>query len=240
MEKKIIAAVSVVILLVSVLAACAKKPPVIVTKEGMTFPLMTDSEGNTMVNKHGDLVVMVTGDDGKPIKNADGEYETAAVTFPDIIVGKLTVETSDFIMNYPKNWVVNEDGSAHRKGVDDESVTIDKLGPMKEGETFDSFYAKQVELGKTIGEQLKKDGQTTEYNSANGIITSKSIPCRTIEFKILNSDGTTASFSTAVYVVFGDNMYKVLYTGSTSSKEDALEILNIIDDGLVMKEIAKN
>ena len=118
MQKKIIAAAALVLALTLLFVACGKGPT-IVTKEGNEYPLMTDAEGNTVVNENGDLVIYVTDENGEYVTDANSEPQTNAVTFPDQIVDGKTIETSLYTWTLPDGWNFDDDGKAVKDGTDE-------------------------------------------------------------------------------------------------------------------------
>ena len=113
MQNKIIAVICVMLMLVTLFAACGKKV-IIQGKNGQEYVAMTDEEGNTVLNQSGEIVVYVTDDRGKYVTDANGERQTNAVTFPDVAIGKDKIETADYVLTVPEGWVSGRDGRLHQ------------------------------------------------------------------------------------------------------------------------------
>lgn len=109
MKKQVFAILLATLLILTTFAACGKKYLVYTDKDGVKHALLTDAEGNTMVNAFGQLVVGVTDKNGKLSKDADGNYETRAVEFPSSISNGNVYETANFKWEVPKNlWYFDE------------------------------------------------------------------------------------------------------------------------------------
>lgn len=65
MDKKIIAVICASLIVISVaFASCGKKKPTINAKDA-TYEVVTDEEGNTVLNENGEIEIYVTDEDGK-------------------------------------------------------------------------------------------------------------------------------------------------------------------------------
>ena len=111
MKKKCILLCAAALTLSFVLAACgAQKEPtnkngkVVKDKEGHTHVIMTDANGETVVDEKGNLVEVIIDNDDEPVTHNDGTPQTAAVTFPNIVLTKEKVEISGLEVGIPKDW----------------------------------------------------------------------------------------------------------------------------------------
>lgn len=236
MEKKIIAIVSVVILLASVLTACGKVKT-ITLKEGQEYPLATDKEGNTIVNDDGNLVVYVTDENGKYVKDENGERATAAVTFPDQVINKNVLETPDYVMTFPEDWEIDGNGRAYKGDNDKAIVQIHNLGSLKEGETFDTVIKSMTEGDENSVSQIENLGfKVTTFKMKREILTYKKLECIVYGGKIEKSDGAIYMYNEYIYFMFKDELYKAEYSCQEGGYDETVNIVSIIDNGLVMKD----
>lgn len=110
MKRMALVPAAIILILSVVLTACGqdgkknKYGTVIEDKEGHTHVVMTDDSGQTVVDKKGNLVEIIIGNDGKPITLKDGQTETSAVTYPALVVSKDKVELEGIEMYVPKGW----------------------------------------------------------------------------------------------------------------------------------------
>ena len=115
MDKKIIAVICASLIVISVaFASCGKKKPTINAKDA-TYEVVTDEEGNTVLNENGEIEIYVTDEDGKKVTDENGEIKTGAVPFPDQITDGVFHETKYFKMVYPNGWTVGNSGIATSK-----------------------------------------------------------------------------------------------------------------------------
>ena len=115
MDKKIIAVICASLIVISaVFASCGKKKPTINAKDA-TYEVVTDEEGNTVLNENGEIEIYVTNEDGKKVTDENGEIKTGAVPFPDKITDGVFHETKYFKMVYPNGWTVGNSGIATSK-----------------------------------------------------------------------------------------------------------------------------
>ena len=115
MDKKIIAVICASLIVISVaFASCGKKKPTINAKDA-TYEVVTDEEGNTVLNENGEIEIYVTDEDGKKVTDENGEIKTGAVPFPAQITDGVFHETKYFKMVYPNGWTVGNSGIATSK-----------------------------------------------------------------------------------------------------------------------------
>ena len=115
MDKKIIAVICASLIVISaVFASCGKKKPTINAKDA-TYEVVTDEEGNTVLNENGEIEIYVTDEDGKKVTDENGEIKTGAVPFPNQITDGVFHETKYFKMVYPNGWTVSNSGIATSK-----------------------------------------------------------------------------------------------------------------------------
>ncbi len=123
MHKKTIAAFAAFLAALTLCASCGKqaKSPygkVIVDKRGIEHVVMTDASGKEMLDERGNLIEIVTDSDNKkpiaaPTENGtlaevqEGEYETAAITYPGVARKGKTLENQYLTVEIPRGWEQN-------------------------------------------------------------------------------------------------------------------------------------
>lgn len=157
MKKQVFAILLATLLILTTFAACGKKYLVYTDKDGVKHALLTDAEGNTMVNAFGQLVVGVTDKNGKLSKDVDGNYETRAVEFPSVVVNGSTYETPDFKLTVPERlWSVSETGLTKN----DSEIRVE-IGGAPQPETLEA----QAEANENFIALLKSNGVAVESTS---------------------------------------------------------------------------
>lgn len=69
--------------------------------------VVTEEDGGAKRDGNGNLIVLVTDDSGKNIKNENGEYATEAVTLNHVVVIGETAETKYYSITMPEGWTYN-------------------------------------------------------------------------------------------------------------------------------------
>ena len=82
MDKKIIAVICASLIVISAaFASCGKKKPTINAKDA-TYEVVTDEEGNTVLNENGEIEIYVTDEDGKKVTDENGEIKRVPFRSP--------------------------------------------------------------------------------------------------------------------------------------------------------------
>ncbi len=153
MKKQVLAIIFATLLILSTFAACGKKYLLYTDSDGVTHPVLTDTEGNTMVNKFGQIVVGVTDSRGRLVTEENGEYETRGVVFPSSISKGNLYETPDFKWEVPADLWYFEGNTLHKKDSEiyvDISITTDKKSLAEMEEDFDKQLAEIDQSGIDI------------------------------------------------------------------------------------------
>lgn len=234
MEKRIIAVICVLMLLISLFAACGKAPT-IKLKEGVEYPLVTDEEGNTVVDENGDILVYVTDAHGKYVKDENGNRQTNAVTFPDAIVTDNKVETADYVLLVPEGWTADDAGKLVKDNTENAIISIDitNLGELRVGETLTSYIAQQQVLIEGLVAEMREKGATVSYDitstqfqgyeAANIVLTAQSEEIGVCCYKM-------------IYYMAGNELYKILYSCANGTNDDtAFDLSSFMEQNLTMK-----
>ncbi len=170
MNKKIIALFCVVILMVSVFAACSKTKLYTATINGVERPVVTNEDGELVTNADGEVAVYVTNAKGELVTADDGTPNVNYVTNNSMLVhpnGTITYE----IFTYPviEGWSVS-----------DKNGRIDKDGTELKCYIVAGYAA-----------------TATEENSFNAIMDNVIVQNRTIVDKINGGYGKDQGFDKA-------------------------------------------
>lgn len=114
MNKKTVALVLAFVVFLGVFAACQRqnKYGILITdSDGKERVLATDKNGETVTDEANNIIVVVTGSDGKPVKTDNGDYETQRVAHPDFYEYKDVVEGAKFSVAIPEGWERTRAGS---------------------------------------------------------------------------------------------------------------------------------
>ena len=239
MEKKIIAIVGVVLLLVSVFAACAKKPT-ITGNNGIEYAVVTDNEGNTVLNDNGEVAVYVTDEHGKYVKDSNGEKQTNYIEFPDNIINGNTVESADYKFVMPEGWMPNEAGRFIKDNTDEAvSIVVKALCKLENLQTLAMIVDSEAAGNEDLMEAVKSEYPDSSMTIYDVEITSKNAPAKVLEFLIKDNSGNVIYHAHGTYYLCDGEVYKVEYICNDGQfNNTAEEILAFIDAGLTIKGAA--
>lgn len=235
MQNKIIAVICVMLMLVTLFAACGKKV-IIQGKNGQEYVAMTDEEGNTVLNQSGEIVVYVTDDRGKYVTDANGERQTNAVTFPNMISDGKKLETVDFILQVPEGWKADETGLIEKIGSEDESVyaniEVVCLGELAEDQDFDSFVNNQIMILEQLAVTMRESGAEVNYvNNESQVLGERA----SVVTMVAQSEEIGVITYKMMHFVKGNEVFKVLYRGNDKTADDAFDIVAFTEQNLTVK-----
>lgn len=209
MSKKIIAVIAVVtVVFVSVFAACNKKDDdERVYAKNDEFNLVTDENGEKVLNDDGELLVYATDEDGDRIKNNEGEYETLAQPF-EPIEDDGVVEDYGYKFTLPEGWKSTNQVGQFENADKSQVLEIDVVEY-----TYKDYY----KLNKDFYEQFKAaqpDAQLTWEENVNLGEEFRSV-CR---FTMTSEEGTSILY----FFENSGNIYKILFNakdGTTAAAD---------------------
>lgn len=240
MNKKIITVAALMLALVLLFVACGKAPT-ITTKEGYEYVVVTDEEGNTVLDQDGDIVVYVTDENGKYVEDENGERQTAAVTFPERIASGSTLETPEYKITYPDGWYIDDMDRAFKEGNDKTYVQISDLGEAPAMSSIDSVFAEKKEQVQEVAKQMEDayEDSTASFEYGEKTLTKQALDCRTITFAVTKSDGTQLFYSQIFYFIYQGHIFKIDYICGDGNRDTSYDISAILDVNLVMKDLPK-
>lgn len=231
MYNKIIAVACVLLLLIAALAACGRVPT-ITDEDGNEYPLVTDEEGNTVVDGNGFLVVYATDDDGDYVTDENGDRQTAIVTFPEAISQKGSVETASYILTAPDGWELDQTGRILHKKTGNAKIEVTNFGALEDGVTLESYTEQQMQAVETLAEQLK-----TQYDDVTHSVNAVQFSgndAQLIELRVKDGDAVVQDIGLVYFVANGD-LFKVLYTTDAEGYDEAFDFMTEMQTHLQLK-----
>lgn len=234
MEKKIIAVALVLVFMVTVFVGCSKGKKY-VDDDGYEHLLVTDKEGNTVLNEEGKMVVYLTEPDGKIREDEDGEPMTGYVAFPEQVIKGNTLETPDYKMTLSDEWKLQEDGEFVRKDNEKISIEIIKMGdPTKKG--LKELFNEEAKIAEEFTKLFEKEYPVIKKHTDSGVFSFKKIEYCMLEYKMSKEEnGPVIYYSNAMYFVYNDQLYQANLSCEDGSYDKALNLYDIIDANLIMK-----
>lgn len=236
MEKRIIAVLCVLTLMVTAFAACGKKKSII-NINGRDYLAVTDDAGNTVANDDGDIVVYVTDKDGDYVTAENGEKQTNAVEFPDKSVDKLTVETPEYKFTMPKsNWKTTTRGLYIQNNTEEKVLLAVKDLGSADGITLDAVVEKVKNDNVAAMEEVRKLYPDANIVTNDVKITDRQIDAKTVEFIVKDANGDMFYYAHGTYFFAGGKLFKVEFVCNDGKYYDSqFDLLEIINEGLTVK-----
>lgn len=200
MKNKTIAVFIIFTLVLCLLAACKKDDAngiVVVDDKGVTRVLATDDKGETMTDEAGNLIVVVTG--------LDGKEETQRVAPPDYYAVGNKIQTPKYAVDVPEGWTQSSMGNVIRLT---HTQTKSELNLVTmDGKTLDDAIASAEETM----ELFKKEGTVeTAEASICGVAATKYTVSKADEgkvvFYIFEKNAAVYSFYSVVMNEYKDSV----------------------------------
>lgn len=241
MDKKniirIVAIVVVLAVLATVVVVSIKNDrDIYVDKDGVEHLLVTDAEGNTVLNNDGDMVVYATDLNGDVIENENGEFETAAIAFPDVVINDNTLETPYYKFSLSDAWELKEDGEFVLKA--NENVAISVIRMYEQGEkSLETCFNDEIERANVVIDLVKDQYPSAEVITGDSVLTMKNIQCKTMECKMVNEEnGTVDYYSYSIYYLANGYLYQINIVFEDGSYDEAIKLNDLVNAGFAVKD----
>ncbi len=171
--KKYFALILSVLTVLTCLTACKAKVKEGLVLEGQKHVLATNDNGGIIRDENHNVIMMVTDEDGKNVKDENGEYKTNPVKIEQAIVLSDRIEDTHFAIKIPNGWEDSQSGSdvhLHKKGTEhklhiivNETTTFNKalenaqtlIGLAKQNNPSAVTDSKEVKITDEITAQFK-------------------------------------------------------------------------------------
>ncbi len=221
MSKKIIAVALAILTIATIFTGCSKygKKVEIYGKE---YIMVTDEEGNTVLNEEGNFLAVVTDEDGKVIKNNDGEPQTYVIEMSDYMTDDY-VQGKNYKITAPKGWETDLLNRVSKEGTDGKCYVqyakVSDLGEQEneDGEkvevTLESYIEKIDTQNAAVILAFEKEGYEVETvnDRATVVLEEVQIPCTVQTFKILDSKGKVVHYAESYYFATDEEIIKLGY-----------------------------
>ncbi len=222
MSKKIIA-VALAILTIAVLFTGCSRYGKKVEINGKEYIMVTDDEGNTVLNEEGNFLAVVTDEDGKVIMNDDGEEpQTYVIQMSDHMTDDY-IQGKNYKITAPKGWTPDLLNRVAKDGTDDKCYVqyakVSDLGEQTntDGEKVNVTFKSYVETINTQNAAIilafEQEGYKveTKSNKETLVLEDVEIPCEVQVFKIFDSNNKVVHYAEAYYFETETEIYKIGY-----------------------------
>lgn len=229
MSKKIIAVSLALFIIVTCFVACGKKYET--TKiNGTEVILVTDENGDPVINDRNQLIAVVTDRAGEVITYENGEDQTHYIGLEAPIEIKGVAYGENYKMNVLDGWTISNVNRINKDGTDNKCyIDFTNASTLKSTETFVEAFAqtdivnegikkgfedpeKMKELIKTNPELAKYENCKVEMDVRDGTFTNKAFPCRIYKTKIVDANGAVVHYAVNHYFLVNRTIYCVNYT----------------------------
>lgn len=214
MSKKIIALLVIAtVVFMCVFAACDKGTYVNPATD-KKYKLVTDEDGQKVLNDDGELLVYVTDEHGRIVKDENGEEMTEVQGFIGQIEDDGLVEDFAYKLLLPEGWKSVKDTTGEFENKKKEqtcSITI-----------LNEKYVDYYKMNKDFYDKLSKDKSVKlTWDEGLELRDGAEKVCR---FTMQNEDGMSVMY----FYENSDNLYKVLFVAQNA--EDAESVLADAED----------
>lgn len=238
MTKKIIAVFCVAILMASIFVACGKKPSTL-NINGKEYLLVTDDEGNSIVNKDGDIAIYVKDKNNNPVKNENGENITNYIEFPEYLYSDNKIETKNFYVNIPEGYRADDTtGHIFVNGATNSHISFQLLQEFDDDDEgklkFNTYVYEQSLTAEQILAKSKEQGVDAYLNVVDvEDITSEKLSARMIEFEATQKE--EHYYSVNLYFYYNQGIYAAFYGCGDDTFDKNFDFVKFVNDNFIWK-----
>ena len=209
MSKKIIALSLAIFLIITCFVACGKKYET--TKiNGQDVVVVTDAEGNPVINDKNQVAVLVTDFDGNVVKHENGEDQTRYMQIYDAFEVNGVARGDKYNLNVLEGWTVGEMDRIYKNGTENKCyIQFVTVKETNEKENFTSYFQNLNEQNSQLIDGLKNQGYTVDIEKES-ISVEENSGWHYI-YKITDSDGKVIHYAENCYFVVAKTIYSINY-----------------------------
>ncbi len=250
MNKKIIAIALVLVIIATAFAGCSKGEKSIIN--GKEYLLMTDDEGNTIVDEDQNVIAIVTDDKGEVQTYEDGEPQTYPVNINNDFAGEDFIQGIEYKITAPEGWAPNRLGRLVKEGTDGQCyvefatmVDYEEEKDKSESErvkTLDNYLKMINDQNALLISAYEQEGYKVEVeqSSIDIQLADKAIVCREITYNIVDGKGKVVHHAVNYYFETERNIYKMGYVCSGGiGYDETFDFKAFLEDNLIFSGEAK-
>lgn len=256
MNKKILAVALALLFVVTAFTACKSKLDM-TEINGNEYPLMTDKDGETIVNQDNQVAVLVTDREGEVLTYADGEDQTYWLQLDGDYVTDDMVQGKLYKLGVPKGWTGNKYGRVEKDKTDGKCyIKFTKHTDLRKDETIETYLDILDSESETIGEKIndsvvmaeliKKNPSLAAYEGCKYTLEKKetvlpgSINSHVRIHKIEDKDGKVVHYAENYFFVSNGEIYAVEYACvDGKGYDETFNFANYVGSNFTFKEPKK-
>ncbi len=211
MNKKIIALALAIVLIATLFAGCTKYGDK-VEINGKDYIVMTDDEGNTIIDEDNNMIVVVTNANGKEVVDQNGEPQTYLVQVlgDELGNGKVYSKYGTFIT--PEGWEGNTKGFLVKKGTNEKCyINCTMVAEIDKENTYEKYIENAEQQIATIVLAAEQQGAKANIDKGGAVITKAEIATKKFTSEIYDSKGDLGLYSEVFYFTHEEKIYKLEY-----------------------------
>ncbi len=238
MSKKIIAILLVFTLVITCFVACQKQKLDTVTVNGEEVALVTDDEGNTIVNDDNQVAVLVTDFDGEIVEYENGEPQTRWVEVGNGFVGDDYVMGRNYKFSIIEGWSASSSGKVVKDGTDGNCYI--KFNTIMDADDNDNFkiYLDQIDAqNESLVALFAEKGYNLEIERSQTTVTDKDLFCEIYIYKIVDDAGEVIHYAENHYFVAGTTIYSIDYACENGvGYDETFNFANYIKENFIFND----
>ncbi len=226
MSKKIIAVSLALLIMIVGLVGCTKKKDT-TTINGKEYLIMTDENGDAVINDKNQAAALVTDHDGELVNGDDGEPQTYLVKIFDTLDENGYAYGEHYKLPVPDGWTVGRGNRILKDGTNEKTyIEFVFIKELEDDETIQDYIAKVDADSKQLADVFANDeamdnlikenpelaaykGSKAELGTSSTMINGRGYTIRTYE--IINADGKSIRYSEQYYFEDDGNIYCVQF-----------------------------
>lgn len=221
--KKYFALILTFVIILTCFAACKptiKEGAVVTEFGGKNHAVVTEADGGIKRDEAGNLIVLVTDENGRQVKGDNGEYQTNPVGLEHALVIGDTIEMPEYSIQIPNGWSNNvsyEDLVIKRNDSAD-TLTISVI----KDETFAQVAKSRnsvINLTKSYYENVVTETRTEKIGETDATILSAFVP---------SADGGPAVYMCYILFEHNGDVYSCMLNSNADVSSTIPEIIEIL------------
>lgn len=209
MSKKIIAISLVLVIIVTCFVACGKKLETTIVN-GKEVVLVTDKNGDPIVNDKNQVIALVTDEAGKVQKYENGEDQTHYIDLFDALEVKGVAYGDKYKMNILEGWELGTDSKIYKKDTENKCyIDFTKVKEIDEKEPLQTYFNKMDQQNKLFIDGFKEKGYDCAIEKES--VTVGNYSGWHYTYKITDSDGKIIHYAENYYFAVAKSLYSINY-----------------------------
>lgn len=211
MNKKIIALSLALVIMITCFTACKQKRET--TKiNGNEVILVTDENGNPIINEKNEVVAVVTDRDGEVITYENGEDQTYYIQLNDALVIDGVANGKNYRMNVLKGWTVGRSDRINKDGTEDDCyIQFVKIKDVEKDYTIETYLEELDAQNEKLIAAFEAKGFTVTIDEGKDTVSTKYISCDTRAYKVVDGSGKVVHYAENYYFTAGKTIYAINY-----------------------------